>query len=298
MTTFLESARQCLDSAYVRPQTLHQLEWLLAKLEALYDKDVGKITSPQVLNLVRAIETAGQRETAHRVNRLACRVLQYAIAAGDRKDEMGVPAFAGILKPVVTRSHAAIVDPAELGTLLRAIDGIDGSPPVRMALRLAPHLFVRPSEIRGMAWTELDFEKAEWRIPGERMKMRRPHLVPLSPYVLGLLERARPNAESPYVFYGRNANAISENAMANGLRRLGYTGDKHTVHGFRSTASTLLHENGFDGPLIELQLAHAKGDRVARIYDRSQRLDERRTMMGWWSAYLEQLRGSEPVEWE
>ena len=186
----------------------------------------------------------------------------------------------------------------KVGELLRAIDGYDGQPTTAAALRLAPYVFVRPTELRAAEWSEMNLETAqpEWRIAAERMKMREIHIVPLSRQAVGILRGLMViTGRQRYVFpaIGGGGRPISENTLNGALRRIGYSGDEMTAHGFRTTASTLLNEQGVHPDLIELQLAHSERNTVRAAYNRAQRLAERRAMMQSWADFLDQLRTSQ-----
>jgi integrase len=182
-----------------------------------------------------------------------------------------------------------------VGQLLRPIDGYDGQPATRAALRLAPYVFLRPGELRAAEWSEFDLEAEEWRIPGPRMKMGDQHIAPLSSQAVAILRELQPlTGNGRYVFpaIGPATRPLSENTLNAGLRRLGYSGDEHTAHGFRSMASTLLNEQGWHPDLIELQLAHAERNKVRAAYNKAQRLPERRKMMQAWADYLDELKAA------
>jgi integrase len=219
-------------------------------------------------------------------------VLRFAVASGRAKRDPAAD-LKGALAPVKVQSHAAIIEPKRIGALLRAIDGYQGQPAVMFALRLAPLVFVRPGELRGAEWLEFDLDAAEWRIPGTRMKMGEPHLVPLSTQAITLLEELHKHTgEGRLLFPSLRSKArpISDNTLNAALRRLGYSGDEQTAHGFRSIASTRLNELGFAPDVIELQLAHAERNKVRAAYNRAERLAERRKMMQAWADYLDGLR--------
>ena len=181
-----------------------------------------------------------------------------------------------------------------MGALLRAIDGFDGFPTTLWALKLAPHVFVRPGELRMAEWSEMDLDAAVWRIPGSRMKMNREHVVPLSTQSVAILKQAQElTGTGRYVFPSirTQLRPMSENTLNAALRRLGYSGDEMTSHGFRSTASTLLNESGkWSTDAIERALAHGDTDAVRAAYHRGAHWQERVQMAQWWSDYLEQLR--------
>lgn len=273
--------------------TLTKARWLLGfLLRDLGGKPIGSITAAQLLAALRKIEAAGNHETAHRAKQRFGEVLRYAIATGRAERDITAD-LRGALAPVVTKSHASITDPARVGELLRAIDGYVGQPATAAALKLAPLVFVRPGELRAAAWAEIDLEAGEWRIPAARMKMREAHLVPLATQAVAILEELHaitgpdglvfPSLRSPL-------RPLSNNTLNAALRRLGYSGEEMVAHGFRSMASTLLNEQGFNPDLIELQLAHAERNKVRAAYNRAQRLAERRKMMQAWADYLDGLK--------
>jgi integrase len=199
------------------------------------------------------------------------------------------------LVPVVAKNHAAITDPAEIGALLRAIDSYEGQPVTAAALKLAPLVFVRPGELRGARWAEFDLDAGEWRIPSERMKMGEHHIAPLSRQAVAILRDLRAlTGRGEYVFPSllSATRPMSNNTINTALRRLGYTRDQMTGHGFRSMASTLLNEQGFPPDVIELQLAHVERNKVRAAYNRAQRLADRRQMMQTLADHLDALRAS------
>ena len=192
-------------------------------------------------------------------------------------------------------SRAAITEPAKVAELLRAIEGYQGDPATCAPLRLAPLVFVRPGELRGAEWSEftLDGDEPTWRIPASRMKMREPHIVPLSRQAVAILRALHPITGNGHLLFPSlrsRERPISENTVNAALRRMGFSQEEMTGHGFRSTASTLLNEQGWHPDLIELQLAHAERNKVRAAYNRAQRLEERRTMMQAWADYLEALK--------
>jgi integrase len=181
---------------------------------------------------------------------------------------------------------------------MRAIEGYSGHPVTALALKLAPLVFVRPGEFRQAEWSEFDLEGAEWRIPAARMKMREHHIVPLARQALAILRELQPFARGGrYVFRSLRSRGrpMSNNTINGALRRLGYSGEEQTGHGFRSMASTLLNEQGFPPDVIELQLAHSERNKVRAAYNKAQRLPERRKMMQAWADYLDGLRAGKKV---
>jgi integrase len=274
----------------------------LGRFEAFAFPFIGKlpitsIAAPQLLAALRRIEERGNHETAHRVRAECGEVFRYAIATG-RAERDPTGDLRGALAPVVVRNHAAITEPVKIGQLLRAIDGYQGQPATEYALKLLPLVFVRPGELRAAEWSEFDLETAEWRIPGSRMKMREPHIVPLSRQAVALLRDLHPlTGAGRYLFPSLRGGdrPISNNTLNASLRRLGYTGDEMVSHGFRSMASTCLNEQGWHPDLIELQLAHAERNKVRAAYNRATRLAERRKMMQTWADYLDTLRAGAEI---
>ena len=255
---------------------------------------VSRIRPRDVLEPLKKIEAAGILETAHRVCGLASMVFRYAVACGYIESDP-CRDLRNALSPKVQRHHAALTDPKAVGALLRAIDGYSGGFTTLCALQLLPLVFVRSGELRGARWDEIDFSKAEWRIPAERMKMKERHIVPLSRQAIAILEKTKlltgscelvfPSPQSPQ-------RCLSNVTLTAALRRLGYGSGEMTIHGFRSVASTLLNELGFSPDLIELQLAHKERNRVRAAYNRSERLSERASMMQAWADYLDELKGA------
>ncbi len=260
-------------------------------------KPITEITSPELLKALRHIESTGAVDTAHRTLQNCGQVFRYAVATG-RADNDPTSALKGALAPVNLKHRASITDPSQVGALLRAIDGYDGIFPVKCALCLAPILFARPGELRHAEWSEFDIAKAEWRIPAEKMKMKEQHIVPLSSQTLAILEELHPlTGKGKYLFPSirTNRKPMSENTINAALRRLGYTKEEMTGHGFRSMASTLLNEQGWNKDWIERQLAHAERDNVRAAYNHAEYLPERKKMMQQWADYLDSLRDENKV---
>lgn len=256
-------------------------------------RPVAELAAPDFLRVARRIEERGAIESAHRIMQNCGQVMRYAVATG-RADRNPVADLRGALAPPMERHHAAITDPRELGGLLRAIDGYAGDASTRAALRLAPLVFVRPGELRHAEWSEIDFDAGEWNIPAHKMKMREPHLVPLSSQAVAILRDLQPlTGRRQYVFPGGRSpkRPLSDNALTAALRRMGFDKETMTAHGFRATARTLLDEVlGWRPDLIEHQLAHAVRDPNGRAYNRTSHLPERRKMMQAWADYLDALR--------
>ncbi|AMO72962.1 tyrosine-type recombinase/integrase [Sphingorhabdus sp. M41] len=281
--------------------TIKKTRWLLSLLEnAIGNRPITDITPADLLEALQKVEAKGHLETARRMRSFAGRVFRYAVATSRATADPSNLLRGALVAPKVTH-HSAILEPKAVGELLRAIDGYQGQPLTCIALKLTPHVFVRPGELRRAEWQEFDLEKAIWTIPAEKMKMRDPHVVPLSLQALELLESAKVISEGQqYVFsslYPGN-RPMSENTINASLRRLGYSGKEMTAHGFRSMASTLLNESGkWSADAIERALAHKDGNATRGAYHRGQHWDERVQMAQWWSDYLETLRdGGEVVQ--
>ena len=273
-----------LQSKKLAEITMIKARWMLNSFAypRLGSRPIAEMTAPELLTVLRPIEGRGVHETAHRALQRCSQIFRYAIATGPAtrditSDLRGAPA------PVVVENRAAITEPAEIGALLRSIDGYVGHLMTVIALKLSPLVFVRSSELRA----------AEWRIPAERMKMRERNIVPLSSQAVALLRQLRSIARrSRYVFPSLQSRdrPMSVNTVNGALRRLGYARDEMTAHGFRAIACTCLNELGWHPDLIELQLAHAERNKVRAAYNRAKRLADRRKMMRAWGDYLDGLR--------
>ncbi|MEN8720623.1 MAG: tyrosine-type recombinase/integrase [Oceanococcaceae bacterium] len=259
----------------------------------LGSRPVSKITAQELLHCLQHAEKRGRLETAHRARECASAIFRRAVLLGLRTDDPAA-ALKGALQPKRGRNMAHLTDPEEIGGLLRAIDGFTGSPEVALALRLLPLVFTRPTELRAASWAEIDLDAALWTIPAERMKMRRPHVVPLSEQALALLRELEPltrHSKAGLLFPGRDRRKpISEAAMNAALRRMGYTTEQQTPHGFRHIASTRLHELGWDSRVVELQLAHADKNTIRGIYNKAEHLPDRARMMQAWADHLDALK--------
>lgn len=255
-------------------------------------RPIGKIEAPEMLACIRRIEAKGNLETAHRALQLCGRIFRYAVATSRASRDPSGDLRGAI--PAANETHlASFTDPKQLAGLLRAIHSYKGSIVVRCALSLAPLVFVRPGELRAAEWAEINFDAGEWRIKGERMKMRQQHVVPLSRQAIEILREVQPlTGQGKFVFPSvRSKNRpLSDNALLAALRRMGFEQGIVTVHGFRSTASTLLNEQGWNRDAIERQLAHGERDAVRAAYNYAEHLPERRKMMQAWADYLEKLR--------
>ena len=254
-------------------------------------RPITEISAPEILTVLQRIENRGAIETAHRAHQNFGQIFRYAIAAGYATDDPS-PHLRGALKPVQQRHHASITDPKAIGDLLRAINSYEGFFATKCALQLAPLFFVRPGELRKAEWDEFNFETAEWRIPPEKMKMRALHIVPLSTQAITILQELHMlTGNGQYVFPSvrTSKRPMSENTVTGALRRLGYTSDEMTGHGFRSMACTILNEQGWNRDAIERQLAHAERNNIRAAYNYAEYLPERRKMMQDWANYLGEL---------
>lgn len=251
-------------------------------------RPAGEINAPELLAAIRRIESRGALETAHRALANCGQVFRYAIATGRAQRDPAAD-LRGALPPTKEKHHASITDPKAIGELLRDLEGYQGAFVTRCALRLAPLIFLRPGELRKAEWAEIDLDNAEWRIPAARMKMDAVHIVPLATQAVAILREIQPlTGAGKYVFPGARTatRPMSENAVLAALRRMDYTTDEMTGHGFRSMASTLLNEQGFNRDAIERQLAHAERDGVRAAYNYAEYLPERKRMMQLWADYL------------
>ena len=287
----------------------HSAKWtqsyatnLLRRLEVnvfpyIGNRPIAGLLAPDILAVLRRIEARGVIETAHRVHQYIGLVFRYAVATG-RATADASAALRGAI-PTAPKVHlASIKEPAKVGQLLRDLDAYAGHPVTRAALQLAPLLFVRPGELRHAEWAEIDTDKAEWRIPAHKMKMRAPHIVPLSTQAVAILRELHPlTGRRQYVFPSLHSatRCMSENTVNVALRRMGYDNKTMTGHGFRSMASTLLNEQGWNRDAIERQLAHAERDAVRAAYNYAEHLPERRRMMQAWADYLDGLRAGAHV---
>ncbi len=247
------------------------------------------------------IVLADNLETAHRVRALAARIFRLGVVH-EITDQNPAVSLQGTIPARNTRSFAAITQPERIGSLIRALDDYEGQAVVAAALRLAPHVFVRPGELRAARWGEISWENREWVIPADRMKSNREHVVPLSKQSIAILKNIhRYTGSGELVFPGVRSRdrPISDNTLNAALRRLDYSKEEMTAHGFRSMASTRLHEMRkgdeplFDSAVIETQLAHVDRNRVRATYNRSdarKHLPARRKMMQHWSDYLDKLK--------
>lgn len=279
--------------------TLDKIRWLLGMAYPMIGSHpIQSITPIEALAVLRKVEAKGRYESARRMRSVLSRVFRYGIATARCDRDVAADLRGALTTPKVTH-HAAIIDPPEVGILLQAMDRYTGQAVTRLALRLSPHLFARPGELRQAEWSEIDITKAVWSVPAERMKMRRPHKVPLSRQAIAMIEELREvSGHRQHLFpcIGSPRRPMSENGVNQALRRLGYGTGEMTAHGFRAMAATLLNEMGRWHPdAIERQLAHQEASSVRRAYARGEYWDERVAMMQHWSDYLDELRDAAPA---
>lgn len=258
-------------------------------------KPISEITAPVILKTLRKVEAKGNYETAHRLRARIGSIFRYAVASGVAETDPTYALRDALIRP--TRKHrAAITDPNELGQLLRDIEQFNGQTSTRIALRLLAMLAQRPGEIRHARWEEFDLEERVWAIPAGKMKMRRDHNVPLTPQAIALLEELRPlTGECEFLFPSLNSwkRPMSENTLNAALRRMGYSGDDMTAHGFRASFSTLANESGLWNPdAIERALAHEERNEVRRAYARGEHWTNRVRLAAWWAEELDSFRDS------
>lgn len=281
----------------------HKINWseshasrTLTRLEKnvfpwLGKKNIAEIKPPELLQVLRRVESRGALETAHRILQVCGQVFRYAVATG-RAERDAAADLKGALPPAKPKHLASIVDPKKIGELLRTIESYSGAFTTICALKLAPLVFVRPGELRKAEWSEFDLDNAEWRIPPNKMKMKTLHIVPLSSQAISILKELEPlTGTGKYLFPSVRSTSrpMSENTVNGALRRLGYTKEDMTGHGFRSMASTLLNEQGWNRDAIERQLAHSERDGIRAAYNYAEYLPERKKMMQAWADYLDGL---------
>lgn len=295
--TFDAVAAELLDKkrreAKAKP-TIGKAQWLLGLASpAIGTRPIAEITAPEILAVLRKVEARGRLESAKRLRETIGQVFRYAVATG-RAETDPTAALRGAIASPVVQHRAAIIEPKAFGGLLRAMATYEGAPETRLALELLALTFVRPGELRAAEWTEFDLEARVWSIPAEKMKMKRPHRVPLAPQAVAALRELQvitghgkflfPSIRSP-------ASCMSENTINAALRRLGFKKNEMTGHGFRSAASSILNETGlWNVDAIEAQLAHIDKDSVRRAYQRADFWEERGRMMAWWADRCEEMR--------
>lgn len=282
-----------LEKEGAAPSTVSKNKWLLQDLASpLTKRPIADILPAEILDLCKRVEKSGRRDTARRLRGTIGSVFRYAVVTLRAQSDPTYALRGALLKPEVNH-RAAIVDEAKLGALMVNIDQYDGWPTLRAALLLLALTMTRPGDVRHMHKSEIVFPKALWRIPAERMKMRRPHDVPLSKQALAIIREVWDLTAGNGLLLPSIRSAIkplSENAMNSALRRMGYSKEEATAHGFRSSASTILNERGFNPDIIEAALAHQDEDDVRRAYNRATYLPERAKLMQDWADLLDEFR--------
>ena len=292
---WIENKRDEWSSGYIEDTQQRANNYLIPTLGKLPIED---IKSPDMRNLLLKIQSSGKLDMLQKVKGIANGVFKYSVGMGVISVNPVRDLPNEIFKKKPVRHYASITDPKEIGILLDKLEEYNGSYEVNNALKLAPHLFLRPSELTGLFWSEVDFDEKIIRIGEERMKMKRTHLVPMSKQVLGMiLKLSKFNTKSLYVFPGpRNINkSITPDSLRLAIRRLGIDKDTFTTHSFRSMASTRLNELNYRADVIEMQLAHAEGNKIRGAYNHAQYLPERVKLMQDWSNYLDKLQNKSSV---
>lgn len=280
-------------------QTLNKNRWLLLDLAApLAKRPIGEITSAEILLILKRHEKAGRRETARRLRGAIGKVCRLAVATLRAPTDPTYALQGALVKPV-SRHRPAITDEEQLGALMASIDEYDGWPTLRAALQFLALTMVRPGEVRHMRRPEISWPKAIWRIPAERMKTRRPHEVPLSRQALTVLRGVWDLSEGDRLVFPSIRSPLrplSENAMNSALRRIGYRSDEMCAHGFRSAASTILNERGFDPDVIETALAHSGRDEIRAAYNRARYWSQRVALLQSWADLLDEFRAASAIK--
>jgi integrase len=281
------------------PATLRKARWALRDYvyPFLGSRAINSITTPELLTVLKKIETKGLLETARRTKQRCGQVFRHGIGLGYCQRDITVD-MRGLLEAPIVEHHAAITSPREVAGLLQAIEHYSGRRLTQLALKLSALVFVRPGELRKAERAHFDLENAEWRIPPHLMKMKIQHIVPLSRQAIEVVREllAFP-IESRFLFpsLGHPKRPMSENTVGNALRIMGYNQDDMSAHGFRSLASTLLNELGWPADAIERQLAHIEENETRSAYNYAEHLPTRRQMMQWWADYLDSLRSNTPL---
>ena len=273
-----------------RETVMYRLETYI--FPAIGKVHIAKLETRNIMTVVKPLELRGNYETSRRVLQIISQIFRYAVITGRAKHNIAAD-LRGALRPRKITHRAAVLEPEKVGLLLQAIDAYEGYFPLVCSLKLTPLVFTRPTELRAAQWKEFDLGAEEWRIPAERMKMRRQHIVPLSKQTMVILrELQKYSGGGKYLFPSirTETRPISDATMLNALRRMGYQKHEMCVHGFRSIASTLLNELGYNRDWIERQLAHGEQDEVRAAYNYAEYLPERRQMMQDWADYLDRLR--------
>ncbi len=294
--TFEAIARQWFEH-WKGPKSGRHADYVLRRLEAdvfpaIGRKPIGDVTALHLLAMAKAVEKRGALDLAKRALQTCGQVFRYAVMHGAAERDPTADMRPGEALKSRRKIHYARLEAKELPDLLRRIEAYAGTPYTRLAMKLMALTFVRTSELIGARWDEFDLEAAEWRVPAERMKMKTPHIVPLSQQAVDTLRSlAELRGRSGLLFPGERDHdkPMSNNTILGALKRMGYAG-RMTGHGFRGVASTILHEHGFEHAHIELQLAHQERDEVSAAYNFATYLPQRCTMMQWYADHLDRLR--------
>lgn len=255
------------------------------------ERDIKAITPRELLPVLHKIQEKNGLVIGYFVKGILSQIFDYAIAAGYCEWNPAAQIAKALIPKKETLHYSVVKTEQRAAEIMRAVNSYDGLRVVKIGLLLLAHTFVRNSEMRLARWSEIDFDKKVWIIPAERMKMRREHIVPLSEQALNLFKGLREfttHEEYCFVLRGKN-KPIGKMSFANALVKLGFGTGKFTPHSFRGMASTLLNEHNFNRDVIERQLAHVENNQVRAAYNQAEYLDERRKMLDWWSAYLENL---------
>lgn len=294
--TFRAVATEWFEKAKVKWSAEHaDKKWHYLEKDAFSafgDTPLKNITARELLTLLEKVQARGATNVAHRVKGVCGEVFRYGILT-DRCERDPSQDLKGALIVNKTKHMATITTPEKVGELLRAIDNYPGGITTKYALKLAPYVMLRPGEIRHAEWSEISFDRKQWKIPANKMKMGTPHIIPLSRQAIEILKEIEPvTGQGKYIFPSLSSkdSTISENALNVALRRIGFTGEEMTAHGFRGMASTLLRENGYQSEYVEAQLAHAERNKVKAAYNHAEYIMERTNMMQWWADYLDSLR--------
>jgi integrase len=274
--------------------TIKKNRWLLINLaSAISERPIAEITSAELLDMLKQIEKSDRRESARRLRGVMSSVFKLAIVTLRASNDPTLALQGALLRPKVS-PRAAIIDEKQFGALLVAVDQFDGWPTIKAALKILSLTFCRPGEVRGMKRSEVDLEKAVWKISAERTKMRRPHEVPLSQQAVAVLKEIWPFSEGgEFVFPSipSKHKMLSEGAFISALRRMGYTKEEVSPHGFRSSASTILNERNFSPDVIEAALGHQDKNAIRRTYNRASHWQERVSLMQKWADLLDEFKG-------
>ena len=298
-TTFLLVAEEYLEAAYDREladATMRKKIWHIHTLaEELHSRPIGEITAAEILHLLKRVERSGRRETAKKLRGTLSGVFRLAVVTL-RAEHDPTAAIKGALLPVKVTNRAAITDEKVFGQFLRDLEDYSGAGVIKDAIFFQILTMTRPGETRGARQQEINIETRSWTIPADRMKMRRDHVVPLSDQVMEIINRNWIDVEGVELLFpslNSNRKLLSENAFNSAIRRMGYSKEEVSAHGFRATASTILNERRFDAEVIEAALAHQDSNAIRRTYNRSTYWDQRVELMQEWADMVDGFRQDE-----